>query len=348
MEAVAIIAGIFGLLVIGLFFKLTRLIIKSYNSGVKDQMLIFAVVINWCMPIVGVLMLKALEKDFEFFDWEYISSLYTWLFVSLTCFHVSFFSKEKIGPLLLAILPLGMIAGIILLMFMFIHLIPFILLATVFPFILIGFPALFIFPSIILFILQLKVHNFYIVKQSIRKGIRPDTKMNRMLIRISHFFPFVALVTSFQYLFGQKPESIVKTFTQSHEGIFAQGICEKCASSTNDYLCTIAAQGYPAIVKPIRNGVRLGMPIVVTRQLLISNAFEELIMMKFPRIHKLVRKIYDALNIPVNQWCRYKAFATVIYFLWKPFEWTGLVCIYLFVNNPEEMINRQYLENKTS
>jgi len=88
------------------------------------------------------------------------------------------------------------------------------------------------------------------------------------------------------------------------------------------------------------------MPIVVTRQLLISNAFEEWILVRFPAMHKPIRKMYDALNISVNRWCRNTRMATCIYFLWKPFEWSGLLMIYLFEPSPEDLINKQYFVNK--
>jgi hypothetical protein len=49
------------------------------------------------------------------------------------------------------------------------------------------------------------------------------------------------------------------------------------------YLCTIAAQGSPRLVKPLRWGVRGGDPIIVNRQLSVANAFEDLLHERWPR-----------------------------------------------------------------
>jgi len=293
------------------------------------------------MPVWGFIALELLKKDFEFFDWRYIHAVILLLFISLACFFISFYLKKQVGPLLLFIVSIGMLFGIILLGFMLVHLciaLPFAILP---PLVFYGLPVYAIIPSIILMIFELKDLYLFLNNKVTEKEIDGLTLSEVLLHWSPVLLPLSVIYLAYNYLLNQRSSVLVKAFTEAHEGIFANGVCENCPPMS-DYLCTIAAQGDPKIVKPLRMGVRLGKPLVVNRQLLVSNAFEEWLFVNFPLIHKPIRKIYDALNIPVNKWCKYKLFATALYFLWKPLEWIGLVIIYLFVKEPEDMINRQY------
>jgi hypothetical protein len=343
-----LIAAILVIVLVVLYKKFARRVNRVYR--IKQRRIYkkydyVVLIINIVMPIWGIIGLLALKKDVEFFDWRYSDSLFICLFLFIACFFTSFYLKEVVGPLLLLILAVGMILGCIFLVAIFLQLIIALPFAIIPPLLFYGFPVYAIIPSIILFIKELQALNFFIQTQVNERGME-DSNPLLILIRASPLLlPVSLILLAVQYVFNQKSSPLVKAFTEASEGVFASGICENCPPMS-DYLCTIAAQGFPAIVKPLRKGVRLGQPLLVNRQLLVSNAFEEWLMIKFPKIHKPVRKTYDALNIPVNKWCRYKFFATIMYFLWKPLEYCGLLCIYLFVHNPEDLINRQYYQKR--
>lgn len=97
------------------------------------------------------------------------------------------------------------------------------------------------------------------------------------------------------------------------------------------------------LVKPIRMGVRHGHHIVVNRQLLIANAFEQIIEEKLPRIHKVIRHIYDTYGYPIARQIKSPWQADIIYFLMNPLEWCFLTVIYLCDAKPENRIALQYI-----
>ena len=112
------------------------------------------------------------------------------------------------------------------------------------------------------------------------------------------------------------------------------------------YLCSVAANGHKKIVKPVRTGERNGNKIICNRQLLISNAFEELIEQRFPRLHRIIRNNYDRVGDIVHRngdIFSNKYFADFIYVLMKPLEWIFLLVLYAADKNPENRIEQQYL-----
>lgn len=112
------------------------------------------------------------------------------------------------------------------------------------------------------------------------------------------------------------------------------------------YLCSVAANGHNQIVRPQRLGIRNGAYIICNRQLLISNAFEELIQEKLPFIHKITRKHYNKIGNFVRRYYHFfnnKLVSDAVYFLMKPLEWFFLVTLYTFDKKPENRIAIQYL-----
>lgn len=83
--------------------------------------------------------------------------------------------------------------------------------------------------------------------------------------------------------------------------------------------------------------------IIVNRQLCIANAFEDYIMEKFPKFHKLIRSVYDTYGYPVSRHIISPERADAVYILMKPLEWMFLIFLYLFDVKPEERIRRQYM-----
>ena len=109
------------------------------------------------------------------------------------------------------------------------------------------------------------------------------------------------------------------------------------------YLCTVAANGHPALVRPERLGVRGGKVIIVNRQLAIANAFEELLHARWPRFGRAARLCYDTLAIPICRYIRSRWLADVVYLGMKPAEWLFYLALLMFdQHSPEERIERMY------
>jgi hypothetical protein len=132
----------------------------------------------------------------------------------------------------------------------------------------------------------------------------------------------------------------LQVFTHACAGTFAQ---LQSPPADCHYLCTVAAQGHPWLVRPERVGRRRGAPILVNRQLAIANAFEDLLHERWPRFGRLARRAYDRLGLPVSRLIRHRAVADTIYLAMKPAEWAFyLVLLLVDRTPPESRISRMY------
>ena len=143
-------------------------------------------------------------------------------------------------------------------------------------------------------------------------------------------------------LFGQGAAGPVKMFTMTADWTFSQQIPPPPHEHTGHYLCTVAAGGHKKLVKPLRFGNRRGSKIIVNRQLMVANAFEELVAEKAPALHKKIRRFYDSHGYPLSKIITSPLRADIVYLLMKPLEWSFAFTLYLFSTNPEERISRQY------
>ncbi|HWW41949.1 DUF6688 domain-containing protein [Pedobacter sp.] len=183
------------------------------------------------------------------------------------------------------------------------------------------------------------------------------TYTNKLLNRLNLFLaqqsnlPFWAVIliipvllatTVLLMLLGQDPDSLVKVFTETTTWRFSQHTHPPVLGHRGHYLCTVAVSGNPKIVKPIRLGVRAGRIIVVNRQLLIANAFEEMVQDFSPGLHRIIRRNYDTYGYNLSKKINNERMSNLTYFLMKPLEWFFLICLYLFSEKPEQRINRQY------
>ncbi|UIR57082.1 hypothetical protein LZQ00_04525 [Sphingobacterium sp. SRCM116780] len=155
-------------------------------------------------------------------------------------------------------------------------------------------------------------------------------------------FPVLIGVTLILILFGQDINSLIKVFTDTTTWTFSQKMHPPTLEHQGHYLCTVAAKGDPKIVKPIHLGTRYGHTIIVNRQLQIANAFEELIYKSTPKLHHFIRKNYDRYGYNLSRKINTRMRSTVTYILMKPLEWVFLLIIYLFCQQPEELIKKQY------
>ncbi len=166
------------------------------------------------------------------------------------------------------------------------------------------------------------------------------------LLSFVMIFPVAAILEILSIIFGQGPDGFIKAFTMTADWTFSTQIPPPPLEYDGHYLCTVAAGGHKKIVKPLRFGNRLDHKIVVNRQLLAANAFEDLIMEKLPRFHKAVRGFYNKYGYPVSRHITTPFRADVVYFLMKPLEYIFVFVLYLFDSQPENRIAVQYSNYK--
>ena len=162
--------------------------------------------------------------------------------------------------------------------------------------------------------------------------------------------PIVLLLSLFLMLFGQKPDSLIRAFTDTYKHGFSQldYMCENVECGGH-FLCSVGANGHRSIVKPIRYGERNGNKIICNRQLLISNAFEGLVQEKFPNIHKVIRQKYNRVGDLIHKYYpifNNKYVSDLVYIFMKPLEMFFLLMLYTFDKKPENRIAIQYVNEK--
>ncbi len=171
------------------------------------------------------------------------------------------------------------------------------------------------------------------------------SKFNLVVWVMLLLLPFFLLLTMILILFGQDYDSLVKVFTETTTWTFSQKSHPPKIpyEGGGHYLCTVAAQGSPKIVKPYAQGVSRGVPILVNRQLQVANAFEELVYERYPRLHYIIRTNYDKYGYALAKQVHKPWVANLVYYLMKPLEWSFLLCLYFFVEQPEAKIKKQYM-----
>lgn len=155
-------------------------------------------------------------------------------------------------------------------------------------------------------------------------------------------WPLLGILIGFLVLFGQRPDAVIKAFTETSDWNLSQRVAPQNIYYDEHYLCTVAAGGHKGIVKPKRLGVRHGHQVIVNRQLCVANAFEQVLEERTPGFHRAVRHFYDTYGFPVARMIQSKYTADLIYFLMKPLEWIFLIVLYLTDVNPESRIAIQY------
>lgn len=188
--------------------------------------------------------------------------------------------------------------------------------------------------------------------------IRTDRYSNPFLNACHHFlmkssnWPVAALVLALPLLgvligilvlFGQQPDALVRAWTETSDWTLSAQTAPQNLIVDEHYLCTVAAGGHRRIVKPLRMGERHGHAVIVNRQLMIANAFEQLLEERTPRFHRHLRHFYDTYGFPIAKLIRSRFAADIVYFIMKPLEWLFLIVLYLFDVKPENRIAVQYL-----
>ena len=82
---------------------------------------------------------------------------------------------------------------------------------------------------------------------------------------------------------------------------------------------------------------------MVNRQLLVANAFEDLLEERLPGVHRRLRQFYDTFGYPIARHIKSRFTADLVYLLMKPLEYFFVIVLYLFDTAPEDRIAVQYL-----
>ncbi|WP_062060654.1 DUF6688 domain-containing protein [Aquimarina longa] len=155
-------------------------------------------------------------------------------------------------------------------------------------------------------------------------------------------FPILIIITLILVVFGQDFYSLGKVFTETTTWRFSQETHPPFLDYQGHYLCTVAACGNPKIVKPSRLGVRHGTTIIVNRQLLVANAFEDVIQRRVPKFHKMIRYYYDTYGYNLSKKINTPKRSNYTYILMKPLEFFFVIVLYLCCTQPEVLIDKQY------
>ncbi|MBQ3948631.1 MAG: hypothetical protein II656_08935, partial [Ruminococcus sp.] len=158
--------------------------------------------------------------------------------------------------------------------------------------------------------------------------------------------PIIVVCEILYIINGQGPDGFIKAFTDTADWTFSKQTPPPPKEYEGHYLCTVAAGGHEKVVKPQRYGIRRGQKISVNRQLLVANAFEDLIQERCPKIHRVVRNFYDKHGYPVSKHITTKSRADIVYILMKPLELLFITTLYLFDKDPENRIAVQYSDYK--
>ncbi|PUV21194.1 DUF6688 domain-containing protein [Sphingobacterium athyrii] len=169
-----------------------------------------------------------------------------------------------------------------------------------------------------------------------------SSKMDYPVWALILLVPFFVVMTAILILFGQDSDSMAKVFTETTTWAFSQKMHPPILDHRGHYLCTVAAKGDPAIVKPLRLGNRHGNTIIVNRQLLVANAFEEILSDLSPKLHRYVRYFYDRYGYNISTRINSVGASNLTYRVMKPLEYTFLFFLYLFYVEPEKKIAKQY------
>lgn len=297
----------------------------------------------YLFPGIGIQMMNNPCDQHPFSSENVLTAMTCWIVFAIA-HGCSKFYKRKFSPVVLVVITTVLVFGAIFCAVICVHF------SSIYFFVVVPiFNVLYFTPLFCLLYLLRELYNLsnFISQSTSYKGqetinnFKHLLQHHHLLFAVYLLAPFTALIQALLFLFGQNPDSIITQFTNSC-GFFLS-VQQNCSCGGDHYLCSIAANGNKLLVKPVRMGWRKNEKIIVNRQLLIANAFENWLEDHWPGLHQKIRSAYDACNIPVNEWSKHKQFANVLYVLMKPLEWLFLAWLYIVDRYPENRIARQYL-----
>lgn len=290
-------------------------------------------------------------SDTATFSPDHKLTIYVLIGLSVIAYFVSSYRKKIFPPILEVLLNSCQIIGLIFSLLTAIHI------QEGLPFI--GF--VFCLPIIIAYFVELRKNHRLLLKYVEETNFQPNNKReqlawliltseNKFLYLFILCIPILFLIIIILIMFGQKPDSVIRVFTDTYKHTFSQldYECEN-AECGGHFLCSVAANGHKDVVKPVRYGECLGGVIICNRQLLVANAFEELLWRKAPKAHNFIRTRYNKVGDIVHKYYyvfNNKFVADFIYILMKPLELIFWLTLYIFERNPENRIAKQYLRKE--
>lgn len=351
------------LLLLGLPTVLTFYNLKFLLSKMKKQQVIREVLVDRLIlvlgPIYSLLYIEFLEilnhdwnvqlynnqKHSPIFSESYLTIIVLVVVAIIGYAVLRFNTLKKLPPLIIVLSMSAVYLGVTLCIVWSIHVLDF-------------FLILFPFNCIILALKQIKktVENYseeslnveehsekdhFLSKGYFRKIIGQSKNWSVLALILA--LPLLGVIICILTLFGQRPDAVVKAWTETSEWGLSQKISPPNVFYDEHYLCSVAARGHKRIVKPIRVGVRHQHYVVVNRQLCIANAFEQIIEEKAPKIHRFIRLFYDTYGYHFAKKIQSPYSMDIIYLIMKPLEWVFLIVIYLVDQQPENRIAMQYI-----
>lgn len=354
---------LFLLVLISFIFVIYNFIYYLNNNRLKTRQNIFIVVELWTVVLVPIFFLFMSDigqkndccTDSALFSPEHRIGIYTLIILYTISYIISIFRKSILPPIIELFINSFLILGIIINVILCIH---------------INKEDLGVFfwafgniPIILLLFIKLNENQKLLRSEIEQNNIKSDITIGKFCLTILKLdpiykypiltillVPIIILLSMFLILFGQKPDSIIKAFTETYKHGFSKldYMCDNVECGGH-FLCSVGANGHNNIVKPIRYGERNGNKIICNRQLLISNAFEELIQEKLPRVHRPIRRNYNKVGNTIHKYYHIfnnKYVSDIVYILMKPLEVCFLLILYTFDNKPENRIAKQYISKE--
>jgi len=103
----------------------------------------------------------------------------------------------------------------------------------------------------------------------------------------------------------------------------------------NCYIATAAAHGHPTFVGSQTVQLTNGESMQVNRQLQIFKCAELALLAVAPRLHKILRKMYDLIGKPLARKIQHPILADAAYLFLKPFEWMAKFILRLIIGNAQ-------------
>ncbi|NRD20052.1 hypothetical protein HNV08_08325 [Winogradskyella eckloniae] len=349
------IVVIFSLVVFNFIFYLSKGRLKTREKLFKPIQLWTVVFV----PLLFILMFDFLEAndcctDSAVFSPEHRIGIYALLIAYTTFYCISIFRKSILPPVVEVFTNSFLILGLVINILLCIHL------NTIdLGFVFWGLGNV---PIILLLYIELiknhkilrdHIHEHQLNSNSVIGKVSWSILQLQPLYKYTVFtlilIPILSVLSLFLLLFGQKPDSLIKAFTETYKHGFSQldYMCDNVECGGH-FLCSVGANGHKSIVKPMRYGERNGNKIICNRQLLISNAFEELVQNKWPRVHKFIRSQYNIVGHFIHKYYNIfniKLVSDMVYLLMKPLELFFLFVLYTFDKHPENRIAIQYLKH---
>ncbi len=293
--------------------------------------------------------------DTAIFSPEYRIGIYFLMFLCIGAYLVSAWRKELLSPIQELVINVFLILGLIINVLLSVHLND---IDDGYLFWIFGN-----LPIILLILIKLSENHRLIKKQIAENQIEAKGEFGKLCMELLSLqpilkysvltmmlIPILVFVSMFLMLFGQKPDSLIRAFTDTYKHGFSQ-LDHLCANVQcgGHFLCSVGANGHREVVKPIRYGERKGNKIICNRQLLVSNAFEELVQERSPILHANLRANYNKVGDKIHK--HYHVFnnkyvSDLVYLFMKPLEYFFLIVLYTFDRKPEDRIERQYLSGK--